>query len=324
MRRCASVLVLVGGLGITIAPSVSAQQPIAGAAPQSMAAAAESGVILPASAASAPASDPRAGASPADTAPPPAGKEDAAAAPARRELRALAPDRPGFADASDVVGAGAAQIEVGYVREFDAVGGEATRATAMPQPVLRLGLSDRFEVNFASDGWTATGVSARTEHTAGANDLVAGAKMRVFEESTAGVALAVAGALSIPSGAAGISSGRYDPAVKINWSRSLPGDRSLSGGLNLLWVGDDAGVRYLQRGASVSVGQSFGRGWGTFAEVFGVFCGLHTAGRELGAGAGLTKVVGENVQVDVSIGRGLTGPATDWVVGGGFVIRTVR
>jgi hypothetical protein len=245
-------------------------------------------------------------------------------APTQREVRPLAPNRPGYADSSDVVGAGAIQLEVGFGREIDGPSGSHAYATTFPQPQLRIGLTDAFEVAVGGSGWTRVTADDVTGATSGLSDLTVGARLRIADESRAGIMVALSGGVSLPTGADGISSERYEPMAQLAWSKNLPAGLSLSGGFNLQSLCDAEDSRYLERGVSVSAGQAFSHGWGSFAEVFGVFSGSHADGTDYSAAAGVLKNVGDNIQFDAWVQRGLSDAATDWVVGVGFVIRRFR
>src|SRR5438552_3075145 len=62
------------------------------------------------------------------------------------------PDRPGIADGSNVVGKGRFQIEQGFQDSLSDTGGVHDRLINLPT-LLRLGLTDRLEARFETNGY---------------------------------------------------------------------------------------------------------------------------------------------------------------------------
>jgi hypothetical protein len=94
----------------------------------------------------------------------------------------------------------------------------------------------------------------------------------------------------------------------------------LAGNVNVAWLFDSED-RFAQRARSVSLGHDLISQWGGFVEAYG----FQPMERHQGAGVtidgGITRPFGANAQLDLEVGRGITGPAPDWFVGFGFAVR---
>lgn len=236
------------------------------------------------------------------------------------EPATISANRPGFGETADVVGRGIFQVESGMVFDSDRVDDFTARTVTAPAYLVRLGLTSRLELQVASEGMFSRSVSspAISSRFSGRADLDLGVKAKLATEAEAGVNVAVLGTLNLPTGAEGFTSGGYDPAVKLALGKSLPGGMSVGGNVQLAsaTAGD---ARVLQHALSGVVARAFPGGWSAFGEVYRLSAGPGTAATSVDGG--VARVVGSNVQVDVSVGRGLNGPATDWFVAFGFAVR---
>lgn len=229
----------------------------------------------------------------------------------------LVTDRPDFTESSEVVGHRIVQIESGLTFEQT---DRQTRQVTAPQLLVRVGVGSRFELRFAGDGvvsqsqQTPSGVA----RTTGRSDVEIGAKFK-FLESTA-VAMSVIPFLSLPTASPGFSSSGYDPGFKLTAARDLPRGFALSGNFNLADV-TTAGRREWNREASISLGRGLGGVFGAYWEAFGTLDGRRC---DCTANTGVTMALGTNGQLDVEIGRGISGEAQDWFVGVGFAIRRLH
>lgn len=244
-------------------------------------------------------------------------------AAAQTDVGELVTDRPDFTESSKVVGRGIVQLESGTMFEFDGAGDERSRTVTAPLALMRLGVSDRVELRLSSDGgvFSALGQGAGRATTSGGADIELGAKVVLFERAESGFAMGLIPMLSLPTGSAAMTSGTYDPAVKVTWAKSLQRGFELSGNVNLSGLRDRVG-RYAEHAYSVSVGHDLMGSWAMYAEGFGFV----TPGRDLGQAwtmnAGVTHPLGNNFQFDVEAGRGVTAAAPDWFLGMGMAVRT--
>jgi len=226
----------------------------------------------------------------------------------------LVTDRPDFTESSDVVGKGLVQIENGTSLEFDDTGDGRRRTVTAPLGLVRIGVSERVEIRLSTDGF----VSAPGAH--GVADLEIGAKVRLLHSDAWGFDAAVIPMFTVPTGSAAMTSGAYDPTLKLTYAKTLGRGFELSGNVNFSRVTDGAEV-FGQRAYSVSVGHDLAGGWGAYWEAYG-FSRLEKDGAAAWTlDTGVSRGLGRNMQIDIEAGRGITAAAPDWFVGAGFALR---
>lgn len=247
-----------------------------------------------------------------------AGRDAAAQSPAP-----LVTDRPDFTEAPVVVGPKFVQFETGVLWGREAVGTGSTRELSAPNLLLRLGMNDRLELRIGTPGLVRDrSARPKAEWRTSAANTDLGVKYQLAHQDGFGLDLAVIAQVSMPTGG-GTSSSNADPGVKFAWGRSL-GWASVTGNFN--WSSattpDDERERVLE--GSVSVGHALWGSWGAFWE------GVVTTVDDSGApsdwviNAGVTRVVGNSLQLDVHIGRGVNEAAQDWALGAGVSYRFRR
>ena len=238
-----------------------------------------------------------------------------AAATLRAQAAERAPDpietdRPDFIESSVVVPRGFWQLENGLLAARQG-GVTALHGT---ETLLRVSLADRFEWRLGlpnlewEQGPGALG--------AGLADGYAGIKWQVGPID--GWELAVIPGTSLPFGAAGRTSGSWDPELKLTFAHDLPSSFDVSGMLAVFWpTAGGARVTNLQPALSVA------REVAPRVRVFIEWVGAFNAGQDAGhlAHAGVAWRVGEHVQFDVHAGHGLVGDFPDGFVAMGFSFR---
>jgi hypothetical protein len=231
----------------------------------------------------------------------------------------LVTDRPDFTESSEVVGHRVVQIESGFTLEQSDA---STRQVTAPQMLLRVGLGPRFELRFAGDGFVSQSVSTPAGHvrTSGRSDMELGAKFKFADAARVGADIAVIPFLSLPTASNGFSTNGYDPGFKLTAARELPRGFGLSGNFNMGGVTTETG-RVWEREASVSVGHRVGGPFGAYWEAYGTLAG---GGCDCTVNTGVTMAMGGNGQIDVEVGRGVSGAAQDWFVGVGFAVRRLH
>ena len=167
------------------------------------------------------------------------------------------------------------------------------------------------------------GVGAGRSVTQGVTDMELGAKYVLVDGATHRLGLAVEPVLSLPTGIDALTSGAYDPTVKLAWSLPVAAGFSASGNANLARVGDELG-RYTETMLTAAAGHDLPGGFSGFWEVYGSLASGRPGAAAWNVDTGVTHLLAKAVQVDVEVGRGLTGTATDWFVGAGIGIRAPR
>jgi hypothetical protein len=187
---------------------------------------------------------------------------------------------------------------------------------------VRVGLGPRFELRFAGDGFVSQSLQTPAGHvrTSGRSDLEIGGKFKFLDADRAGLDMAVIPFLSLPTATDGFSSNGYDPGLKLTVARELPRGFGVSGNLNVAGVTSEMG-RTWQREASVSLGHALGGPFGAYWEAFGT---LREDGCDCTVNTGVTMALGGNGQLDLEVGRGISGQSQDWFVGVGFAVRRLH
>jgi hypothetical protein len=231
----------------------------------------------------------------------------------------LVTDRPDFTESSQVVGHRVVQIESGLTLEKS---DEMTRQVTAPQILVRVGVGPRFELRFAGDGFISQSLKtpAGWARTSGGSDLEVGGKVKFLDADRAGLDMAMIPFLSLPTASDGFSSNGYDPGFKLTAARDLPRGFGLSGNFNVAHVTTELG-RTWEREVSLSLGHALAGPFGAYWEGFGTLIG---GGCDCTVNTGVSIALGNNRQVDVEIGRGVSGQAQDWFVGVGFAVRRLH
>lgn len=241
------------------------------------------------------------------------GTEALAQSGVRTDVPEIVTDRPDFTESSEVIPRGWLQFESGVSLEDDS----AMRAFGAPAALLRIGLGHRAELRLGAEGFLSESVGD-LRHS-GRSDTEVGAKFKVFDQATRGFDFALLPIVSLPTGAAGFSSGGVDPTLKVKWGRNLPSGFGLTGNVNVSSLSED-GSRFHQEAVSVSLGHDLAFGWGGYAEFYGFTKMSAVDGAGVTFNGGVSRLIGRRVQVDIEAGRGLTSAAADWFVGFGFAV----
>lgn len=226
-------------------------------------------------------------------------------------------DRPGLLAATTVVGRGRAQVESGIQRSW-ASSSDSTTSLLNAPSVLRVGLSNTWELQVGHS--LVNRVSERlgtdTRVVRGWGDLSLGVKAaRPGEALTPGVV--AYGTVGLPTGADEFTSGRplVSGLLQLTWDLS---ERVSAGSVigYARTIEAEAGVSAGLVGGSIGV--SLPAHWATYVEA-GAF--PDASGDHAGTvGGGVTRIVRDRLQVDVSLNRGLSAPAAVWTLGAGVSV----
>jgi hypothetical protein len=140
-------------------------------------------------------------------------------------------DRPDITESAMVVPAGSLQLENGFTWTSD----HGKQSADFSESLLRFGVLGRTEVRLVVPNYL-DGVGPKSSGS-GFEDLAFGLKQQLGP-LPGGVDLSVIVALSLPSGGRRVSSGGYDPFVKLPWSKELEHGWSIGGMQSLFWNTD--------------------------------------------------------------------------------------
>ncbi len=231
-------------------------------------------------------------------------------------------DRPDFTESALVVAPGTLQLEMGFARiRHSGEDGRWVIRTA-PLPLLRLGVSRRFELRLGGLGYVSEFEQVSGARRSGVTDLQVGMKIQMLNESGRKPDAALIPSLTVPTGNGDISPGGYNPGLVLALAKALPHQFSIGGNLGLSAATDGTG-EFLRRSASVSLGRDLPVGG------LAGFVETYTAGPEVRGGqsfwvvtGGVTRLFGRNTQVDFYVERSWRGPFPFWGFGIGFAFRT--
>ena len=236
-------------------------------------------------------------------------------------------DRPDKTESTSIVPRGYAQLEAGWSLETVEAAGTSLHTHSVPGVLARVGLSNRLEARIGFAGFQLTNQTG-LGGAEGLGDAELGFKYRLASARGALPDVAVIGAVSVPTGADGVTSGRVDPTVLVTLSRPLGERVSVGSNLGSSWTTTDNGqggrTTLVDLTYTLSFGVALSGRVGTFAETFGSLpAGDGTAAHHLDGG--VTFLVRDNLQLDLSVGRGIAGAgASDWFLGAGVSLRVPR
>lgn len=228
----------------------------------------------------------------------------------------LVTDRPDRTESATVVPRGLLQVETGYLFARDA----GVDSFAAPGTLFRIGLGGRTELRLGHAG--VAGADGRR----GAGDSEVGAKVNLIPRADGWrPELALLGGLSLPTGDHGFSSDGADPSFLAAFAHDLARRVSLGYNAGAAWESSpdqphrDALVVY-----SLALGVDLTDRLGAFLELFGDRQVTGAVASSASVDGGLTLLLTDVLQWDISVGRRLRGPADDLFFGTGLSFRLPR
>jgi len=237
----------------------------------------------------------------------------------------LSTDRPDFTESTSTVGCGLRQLELGYTYFYDEVGGDSDIAHSFPEALFRFGmfaewLEFRVGFNYASLSERRNGMISNFD---GAEDLYLGAKIALAKQDGILPDLTIMPQMTVPTGSAMMTSGQVLPGVNLLYAweindflccgGSTQGNAALDG---------NTGNEYLEIAQSFTIGYTLTEKLGAFTEWFVIApSGADTALTVHYLDTGLTYRVNDDLQLDFRVGKGISGPATDYFIGSGLAVR---
>ena len=228
----------------------------------------------------------------------------------------LVTDRPDQTESAAVVPRGRLQVETGYLFAR----GDGIASHTAPGTLVRIGLGGRTELRLGHAGM----IGGEGRRAAGDSEL--GAKVNLIPLAEGWrPQLALLGGLSLPTGDRGYSSDSADPSFLFAFAHELLPRLSLGYNAGAVWESSaerpdrDAFIVY-----SLVFGVSLTDRLGMFIELFGDRQVTGVTATSASVDGGFTLLLDDLVQLDLSIGRRLRGPADDMFVGAGLSFRVPR
>jgi hypothetical protein len=246
---------------------------------------------------------------------------------ARAAADTISTDRPDYVESSDVVGKGRVQIEAGFQSERDSSDGVKTRTRTTPT-LLRLGFNDSTEFRVETDGLTLQRSDDSTQGTSsnarGWSDVSLGVKWRVQEgdeeKGTPGMAWLLHA--DIDSGNSAFRGQGIRPSLRFVAEWDLPHEMSIGVMPGVVLDRNEGGKRFASGIFAVTLGKSWTPVWRTYVEVAGQQLASKSDGGSIVTfDTGVTYLVNDSLQLDLSLSRGLTPESPDFSWGVGASIR---
>ena len=243
----------------------------------------------------------------------------------------LITDRPDFTESTDAIPAGHFQLEAGYTFTYDREHKDRVRDHTAPEFLLRIGVIDDVELRLGWQGysWTENQFVTRTrvgrrvtgeDWTDGAHDLSIGFKLKLLEQDGLVPHFGILASMNIPVGSDVVSPGDVEPGAILLWAYDLTDEVALAGNVGFASL-NDAGERFFQTSASISLAVALTERLGGYVEYYGLYPNAEDSDAAHTLNCGLTFLINNNFQIDWRIGGGLNEEADDFFTGVGFAWR---
>ena len=205
-------------------------------------------------------------------------------------------DRPDQTESSSTVGKRNLQIEAGLLIGSEGEEPISTRQILAPTTLLRLGITKGIELRFMGQ---LESLKMPDQVFWGISDIEFGAKFQLYQKEGSRSEVAFLTHLLLPTGPAELPNDAFGTINKLAVSHVINDYMSLGYNLGYNYLGADKGdLTY-----SLALGVGLGEKVGIYAEPYGEYVNLDNFLHNFNAG--LTYLIEENLQLDVSFGLGL-------------------
>ena len=243
-----------------------------------------------------------------------------AAAQDKDDERNIEADRASATTSTNIVGAGAVQLETGFNYGHERSGGRPTQTRFGLEAAVRIGLTDDLEVGVQAEPFVR--LRGDVDDT-GHGDFTLIAKWRFFKpaEGSPWPQLALLPSVTLPVTEDPFGSGKTDFGALLLASFELPWELSLDLNAGLLAIGQNRPSGYLLQAL---VGAGLSRDIGDFTLFTDVLYNSRATREERDTvilDGGVAYRVTRNVALDASVVTSLAGQAPDWTVRAGVSVR---
>lgn len=232
-------------------------------------------------------------------------------------------NRPGQANPPTVVAPGVLQIESGLQLTRETGRGPDVSVLTLPAPELRLGLFRGVELQLAAAGFVRKW-QERGRNRSGGSDLAVDLRTVLWEQAGWRPAAALDLGLSFPTGSDFVTSNGVDPEGELLLGWDFARVWNFTG--NLAFSSETQGkgdsTRHFVFSPELALSRSLGARLGAFVEYFADF--EESASDQHNLDGGLTWLVSDDLQLDLSAGVGLNDAAPDFFVAAGVSWRLPR
>ncbi len=235
-------------------------------------------------------------------------------------LGPITTDRPDFTEASSTVGAGVAQLEMGYTFTHDN-DSAATESHSTPEALFRIGTS----INWLELRLAANLLQENVGFISndGAEDLYLGAKLGLTTQDGMLPEMALVPQMTIPTGGSTFTNDQVLPGVNWLYGWDVTDCLTTAGSTQVNRAVDSAtGAGFTEWAQSWTVGYSLHDRVGIYTEWFALMPdNADTAQVEHYGNGGFTFLFNDDIQWDIRAGVGLNDAADDYFCGTGLSIR---
>jgi hypothetical protein len=236
----------------------------------------------------------------------------------------LQTDRPNFTSTSVTVGKGVTQLEFGYTYLDSKKAGADVKYQSFGEFLFRRGIvADwmEFRLSFAPlEQSTDAGFYQNT--TFGSQDLGLALQFSLTPQQGILPEMALITSMSVPTGSTAFTANQVEAGIDLVYAWTLNDFVNVAASTQGYGDIDDSGESFLEIAQSCSVGYTLTEKLGAFTEWFVLIpSGARTARTEHYFDAGLTYLINNNLQLDMSAGVGLNDAADAYFVGAGCSIR---
>ena len=227
----------------------------------------------------------------------------------------IATDRPDFVESSNTVGRGRVQLETSVAWERDHADGVEVETSSTPS-LLRVGVSERWELRLESDGWLRSRARAAgtAETLRGGADVSVGAKYHLRDRDGA-PSMAWLLHADLPTGERAFRGHGVRPSLRFVAEWELPRDLSLGVMPGVIRDDDGSGHDYTAGIFGIVLGKSWTPRFRTFVEVAAEqLARPRDGGNAVSFDLGGAWLLSDDMQLDVAMSAGLSDAALDRAV----------
>jgi outer membrane putative beta-barrel porin/alpha-amylase len=221
------------------------------------------------------------------------------------------PDRPGIADGSRVILPTQLQLEIGLQHERRRAGGDVRKATTFVPILIRFGIAERIEARVEGNSLTSTrtsGADSPSTRVTGYSPLSVGAKYQIYDSHGENRrSFGLIGRVFLPTGSSDFRNDRYTGDIRFAADWDFAPMLSLNPNLGVARQEDGQGRTFVATLSALTLNYSP-------TERINPFVDVGTQAPEAPGGAaavvldgGLAYIIGRDLQLDVSAGRGVHG-----------------
>lgn len=212
------------------------------------------------------------------------------------KAQTIVTDRPDQTESSTTVPLKSLQIESGIL--FGNYENGLIKQTLIPSTLLRYGLTKDIELRFVQQFENIKN-DVTSQSDFGISDLEIGAKIQLFKKEDINTEIAFLSHLILPTGSNDLTNDKFGTINKLAISHELNDKLGLGYNVGYDNMGEGKGdLTY-----SVALGIGLGEKFGTYLELYGEHAEFSNWGTNFDSG--LTYLIKDNLQLDVSFGLGL-------------------